>query len=98
MILTGKAKEDFIEWYKRKYNTTFMTPLYENFHIIEWLDSVSFYIEIDLIHKEDNMKAFTFSLSFKDYFAYCDKEFSSREEVIERAIINANKLYNKIFG
>lgn len=111
MILIGKALEDFNKW---NYDNDFgyidheptslvvhfedLDEFLRNTIIINWFDSIGIYIEIDLIHKEDNIKAFTFSLSFQDYFAYCDKEFPSRGEAIERAIINVNKIYNTIFG
>ena len=68
----------------------------ENALIIEFFDSVGFYIEIILIHGDE--KAFTFEFSYKDYFNYCDKEFYSRREALSRAIVNVNEVYNKYFG
>ena len=100
MILTGKAKEDFLKWnedndaplstYAIEQGLIYGTVL--NSIIIEWFDSVGIYIEIILIHGDE--KAFTFEFSYKDYFNYCDKEFSSRGEAVGRAIVNVNEIYN----
>ena len=100
MILTGKAKEDFLDWKvnNKKLSTIeildfkHLSTTSQNALIIEWFDSVGIYIEIILIHGDE--KAFTFEFSYKDYFNYCDKEFSSRGEAVGRAIVNVNEIYN----
>ena len=93
MILTGKAKEDFLEyldveekWFNEEY-----IPLFEYALIIEWFDSVGIYCvpNYNFINKN-------WSCSAKDIYTilYRGCNFNSRQEATRQAIIKANEIYN----
>ena len=79
MILTGKAKEDFIKWNGDKdfeMMLPFEYPTYLNALIIEWFDSIG--IWEDLFYREYR------ATKFQDY-----------KRAITQATIKANKIYNE---
>lgn len=97
MILTGKAKEDFLNQFWGQFPKD---ELLQNAYIIEWFDSVGIYIQ---------PKRFTHCLEFQDwYFIITDKKgihlnnflenrikIDSRQQATEQAIIKANEIYNE---
>ena len=106
MILTGKAKEDFLEYYNNhsiKYllSWTYFDDLplvVKNALIIEWFDSISVFIQdLGFIHNVGNVPAgFDISVSYKGRL-YQDFEFQkSRQKAIEKAIKKANEIYNNL--
>lgn len=99
MILTGKAKEDFLKnQYKKSLLNDFdletvcfifnVLPLNHQYSdIIEWFDSVGIYIGITYF--KDN--EFQWRIHYKDKYGIC----KTRQEATERAIEQANKIYNE---
>ena len=101
MILTGKAKEDFIEYYNNhsiKYllSWTYFDDLplvVKNALIIEWFDSVGIYINIE-------------NLYYQSWWYYKVKQCpdtyeqvimqNTRQKAIEKAIKKANEIYNNL--
>jgi hypothetical protein len=104
MILTGKCREGFEKWYNsnlgKKINVGHLSlyTLSENMVysvIIDYFDSIGFYIEIQVLKIETypkysfNMRNINFNmLSQGDYF-------KSRQEATEKAIEKANEILNK---
>ena len=110
MILTGKAKEDFIEYYNNhsiKYLLSWtdfddLPLVVKNALIIEWFDSVG----IKTLHsyslcgwycelKDYNNKEFGNHKSF----VVCKNsvnDFDTRQEATDEAIKKANEIYNKL--
>lgn len=88
MILTGKAKEDFLKWVA--LNRNILADYHEN-HVIsdmvDWLDSVGIYINIRCF--EDRCISFITSDS-SQFFEI------NREEAYKQAIIKANEIYNNL--
>ncbi|WP_322970308.1 hypothetical protein [Faecalibacter sp. LW9] len=100
MILTGKAKEHFLQWnedndaplstYAIEQGLIYGTVL--NAIIIEWFDDKDIFINID-----------KWSLSFwrasinNPYLNSLGCSFSSRQEATRKAIIKANEIYNSKF-
>jgi hypothetical protein len=83
MILNGKAKELFLEWYFGKGNkepkfkdySLDLAKAMSNAIIIEWLDSVDLW--------ENNF-----------YYCYRAKKFSNHKQATTEAIKKANELIN----
>lgn len=100
MKLTGKAKDDFLEWYvnvfkkAKTYNLARFYKLqfasndnaYKNAIIVEWFDSVGIYVN-------------SIRYNGNDWFAICGKQFpkkyTSRREATNKAIEKANQIYNE---
>lgn len=88
MILTGKAKEDFLEFIHinedrfQNYNFYKLDESMQNALIIEWLECC------------DKLKSFN---SFDNIFyrEYKLTGFKSRQEATEKAILKANEIYNE---
>lgn len=95
MILTGKAKEDFLEyldveekWFNEEY-----IPLFEHALIIEWFDSVGIYIEIV---REDF--GFGFNVHRGNWRNPDESlgHWKTRQEATKQAIIKVNQIYNNL--
>lgn len=93
MILTGKAKDDFLESNgKKEVWINIMLPIYQYALIIEWFDSVGIYVN-----------ALRYSLSEPNKWvvikSLCENNldfiYSSRQEATKQAIIKANEIYNE---
>lgn len=99
MILTDKAKDDFLTWMyseydfsEKQFNEIYPTNLKESL-IIEWFDSVGIYICID-----SHYKNFGYKIQDKGNVVLYDHMFAiqSRQEATKQAILTANKLYNEL--
>ena len=111
-LLNGKAKEMFLEYYwqtkiktlpmticKREDLTDFfetVVDIFQNAIIIEWLDSVGLFIEIEyngcfytVIKDKISIK------SFGNYKKHFSDEFNSRQEATTEAIKKAVELINQ---
>ena len=98
MILTGKAKEDFIKTKIGNEISLFesMLPIYRNALIIEWFDSVGIYISINYVDFYDELRNNT---GFETYvtnkgLSVKFRSVSSRQEATIQAIKKANEIYN----
>ena len=107
MILTGKTKDDFLEfngcheiYFKRNYSEVCQIA-----QIIEWFDSVGIYIMISV--EFDTMgnynRGFDASIyqereSTVNYVCKDNDVFFDRKEATEAAILKSNNLYNAKFG
>ena len=100
MLLTDKAKEDFLkyvgitqEYFSIQDNCGFdFEDTYLNALIIEWLDSVDIIIEIHYGYSQ---------LDFNFFKAYINEERTDvnvigRNEATQQAIIKANEIYNNL--
>ena len=101
MILTEKAKEDFLEYYNNhsiKYLLSWtdfddLPLVVKNALIIEWFDSVGIYINIE-------------NLYYQSWWYYKVKQCpdtyeqvimqNTRQDAIEKAIEKANEIYNNL--
>jgi len=101
MILTGKAKEAFLKhenqpevWLKIMYMSKSNTVI--NALIIEWLDSVGIYVDIEFFRKDikDEAKFVAGTTDSKNGFRTLGKEFNSRQQATERAIERAVEMFN----
>jgi len=74
---------------------TYVLPEFmNNALIIEWLDSVYFYVTID---REENMFIYTIDYPNDIYFSnWDDLYFETRSEATKQAIIKANEIYNNL--
>ena len=97
MILTGKAKEDFIKTKIGNEISLFesMLPIYSNALIIEWFDSVGIYIFIDSV-KSYKERFWRFHIAMNDLDRNIREEFymDNRSEITYKAIKKANEIYN----
>ena len=97
MILTGKAKKDFILWLNKQPVAPYEVMLddipkcYLNSLIIEWFDSVGIYITSDY-----------FELNKGFYSEILDSNFAivkpTRQEALTEAIKKANEIYNEKYS
>ena len=94
MILTGKAKEDFIKTKIGNEISLFesMLPIYSNALIIDFFDSVGIYIEVI---KEDF--GFAFNLHKGDWKNPIESigHWEKRNEATIEGIKKANEIYNE---
>lgn len=93
MMLTGKAKQDFEDWYTARtpsahalllvhfYNKT---ELERYAWYIEWFDSIGIYLTIGRYGYQLNT----------DTISITRKTGETRQEATKQAIIHANELYN----
>lgn len=98
MILTGKAKQDFEDWYTAKTQSAH-SLLLVNFYnkkeveqyawYIEWFDSVGIYIDVFWSFGD-----FEFSIHTDNERNSLSVLCNSRQEATKQAIIHANELYN----
>jgi len=105
MILTDKAKEDFLKWLKNNYDLLIedcggfsyfwnaQTKVSEYALIIEWLDSVGIIVLITC--KNENNYGFEVH-ELKEFIYIEDKDFLNRTEATQKSIEKANKIYNNL--
>lgn len=101
MILTGKAKKDFLNYvYGLGLQELLVYDVSYNSIVIEWLDSVGIYISIESVF--DNMLGYHRGFQVQIYQdgkqpISIDKDndvFESRQQATEDAIKQANLIYN----
>ena len=108
--LNGKAKEEFLKYYKKKDNIklfefekveivfNLQKELYKNALIIEWFDSVGIYVNI---HSDFN-PPFIFGYSTRSEVYNkrnaigIQNKFEYRTEATTKAIEKANEIYNNL--
>ena len=108
MVLTGKAKEDFLEWLNKEMyylgrnnfedrdnNIEDLSDNFQNALIIEWFDSVGIFVSINYVDFYNEIR------NDKGFEAYVTKgisvkfrSVSSRQEATIQAIKKANEIYN----
>ena len=97
MILTGKAKEDFIKTKIGNEINLFesMLPIYKNALIIEWFDSIGIYIEVYRHNNRPTVQGFNSRIvrRINGYYECCTA-VDTRKEATEEAIKKANEIYN----
>ena len=114
-MLTGKAKSDFEKWYWNDWLTVSDRDYYEKDEviqnvwkaeklflfplIIEWLDSVCFYVELNRATQGLQFKWWYYTLS--DYrgthlnnHLHNIVKVDNRQQATEKAIIKSNEIYN----
>ena len=107
MILTGKAKESFIDYLDKTNQIKIekgilnlhwqdLPEKFKNALIIEWFDSVGIYISINYVDFYDELRNNT---GFETYvtnkgLSVKFRSVSSRQEAIKQAIKKANEIYN----
>ena len=107
MILTGKAKESFIDYLDKTNQIKIekgilnlhwqdLPEKFKNALIIEWFDSVGIYISINYVDFYDEFRNNT---GFETYvtnkgLSVKFRSVSSRQEAIKQAIKKANEIYN----
>ena len=97
MILTVKAKKDFILWLNKQPVAPYEVMLddipkcYLNSLIIEWFDSVGIYVNSSGLTLS---KTFISDVSVNDNCEYNYDGFRTRKEATEQAIKKANEIYN----
>jgi len=102
MILTGKAKEDFLISLKenRRCNEKSFSEfpaIFEDALIIEWLDSVGIVITSDIARLTDSEYGFTSTIWSKGFRQFHDIDnFKSRTKATEKALEKANEIYNEL--
>lgn len=94
MILNGKCKEMFLEWYNEPETYFYrLNKTCQNALIIEFFDSVGIYIDIRI--------EFNDSFVLKTFDSYAEDDYvgtySNRQEATIQAIKKANDLYNERF-
>ena len=107
MILTGKAKEDFLEYYNNhsiKYLLSWtdfddLPLVVKNALIIEWFDSVGIYVNTTYEEFED-IQVKKLPVLVKTWSVLVNEEllidFNSRQEATDEAIKKANEIYNNL--
>lgn len=102
MLLTGKAKEDFLESFNKKCYDSFLEfedlfsknkelSIIRNALIIEWFDSVGIYIGIVRFNVGSGYFEARVHYNGGLYFTSI-----SRIEATQKAIIKANEIYNNL--
>lgn len=97
MILTGKAKKDFLSYYGtgENYFLTTINEIEQHANIIEWLDSVGIYINMACISLKGEQEYY-FSIQEDNSLNGMElNPFHSRTEATKAAIIKANGIYNE---
>lgn len=95
MILTGKAKEDFLSWYGtgEHYFTTTLEPIEQYANIIGWLDEVEIFTNVVPIiyeNKQSNkVRAFDSVVNHQVRGVW-----KTRSEATIDIIIISNEIYN----
>ena len=94
MILTGKAKEDFIKTKIGNEISLFesMLPIYSNALIVEWFDSVGICIDRDCVNMEMVVTDFK-DIKEKQTIIDCGVE-EPFPDWWKKAIKKANEIYN----
>jgi len=94
MILTGKAKQEFLKWVYSEYDFTekSFNEIYpknlKEYFIILWLDSVD-------IHLTITKTELGFHYNFNNRIFIRDNNFKSRLEATEKGIQTASAIYNE---
>lgn len=104
MILTNKAKEDFLSWYgtgENYFNTT-ISEIEQNANIIEWFDEVEIYISIlpyYMQHEKYNIgfEPTIFWYGLEETLYNDNDVFETRQDATVEAIKRANNIYNSRF-
>lgn len=96
MILTGKAKKHFLAHYGtgENYFLTTINEIEQHANIIEWLDSVGIFIDID-INISGDAAMFSHFMAYGEYFGSTEQYWKTRSEATKDAIKKANEIYNK---
>lgn len=98
MILTGKAKEDFLKHEGQPeiwYNLMQEFPTMLHALIIEWFDSVGSYVNVGGV-SINGILDFGFDIQENNTLNGIDGfSLNSRQEATEQAIIKANEIYNE---
>ena len=93
MILTGKCKEKFLEWYNEPETYFYgLNKTCQNALIIEFFDSVGVYIYLET-GTYFNKPNFRYKIITNDDTCIGYKEYSRQESTIQ-AIKKANDIYN----
>lgn len=107
MQLTGKCKEDFLNYYwdvkidplpitmcKKEDLELFFDSICELFQhalILEWFDSINLYITIESVAYQD-----VFDCSFVGFkYNFSSGSFDTRIEATNEAILNSDRVYNE---
>ena len=91
MILTDKCKEDFSYKYNMS-NFNEYSEVLQNALIIEFFDSLGIYCVSNYNFINTN---WSYSVKNADTILSRGCNYSTRQEATEKAIINANKIYNE---
>jgi len=99
MILTGRAKEDFLKhldveekWFDEEY-----VDLFSNALIIEWFDSVGIYIwTMPSLRVETKWTYRVFKSVLTENIKQRAFSFKTRAEATTEAIKKANEIYNSL--
>lgn len=101
MTLTGKAKEDFEKWLKKKIINIDLELFYGSSDTVEaaykqeWFDSVGIYIDCPPFFW-DRFIGYGCLVNEKLYFSENEnRAFRTRNEALKAAITNANLIYNE---
>jgi len=103
MILTDKAKEDFLKWYLEKGNKKINTKQFSldiaksiiYAIAIEWFDSVGIFIETG--GADYRGIEFWYNIQEKNTInGHNGEYFKSRQEATEKALEKANEIYNEL--
>lgn len=101
MILTDKAKQEFILWYlKSEYNFAFdgLPNNLQNALIIEWFDSVGITVDVMPI-LQNPLKYMPNTFWLEKEYSMNDEGFeylNTRQEATIKAIEKANEIFNNI--
>ncbi len=98
MILTGKAKDNFLDSNgKKEAWINIMLPIYQYALIIEWFDSVGIYIDVEFFRKniKDEPQFVSSTTDEWNGLQPLRVQFNSRQLATKQAIIKANNIYNE---
>ncbi len=112
-FLNGKAKQDFEKWLDIQevapYKVMFwdIPKIVQVAYIVEWLDSVDFYLDIEIVKDRmlgyvrgfDSSVIFTLHVDLMTNNSDCLKDdiYDTRAEAVLKAIQKANEVYNVKF-
>lgn len=101
MELTGDAKGAFHQWVNNKcYHEEVIYKSVINALILEWLDSVGIYVELNRATRGLQFKWWYYSLSDSrgihlNNYLHNIVKVDSRQQATEKAIEKANEIYNE---
>lgn len=94
MILTGKAKKDFLNYvYGLGLQELLVYDVSYNAMVIEWLDSVGIILEIGVYSQDDNSIVFSYTIYGKKSHE-TNEHYPTRRQATEAAIKESNEIYN----
>jgi hypothetical protein len=94
MLLTDKAKEDFGDKCFYQFKDFKKLPeVCQNALIIEWLDRLGIFIQIDFESREPVFSYYIFS---GKNICSGEENAKSRTEATQKAILKANEIYNDL--